>query len=148
MLFSHTKSLQIALVICIDPSVCFDLIFTNLHLTLWLKSILDCCTEVLFLSSGFWVVSTSEDDVSELKSDESNPEEVEWEEEKDNNDLEVMNILSQIERVNELHTDHTENDIMIKDNDSHESALAEEVSKYLIFFLFDKVFSINGHLNI
>lgn len=106
-----------------------------MHLTLRLKSILDSCTEVLFLSSGFWIVSTSEDDVSELQSDESNLEKVEWEEENDNNDLEVMNILSQIERINELHTDHTENDIMIKDSDSHKSALAEKVSKYLNLFV-------------
>lgn len=92
-----------------------------------LKSILDCCTEVLFLSSGFWVVSTSEDDESELQGDESNLEEIEWEEKRDNNnDLEVVNILSQIEGIN-----GTENDVMIKGSDSHKCALAEKVSKYL-----------------
>lgn len=95
-----------------------------------LKSILDCCTEVLFLSSGFWVVSTSEDDESELQGDESNLEEIEWEEKRDNNnDLEVVNILSQIEGING--TEQTENEVIIESSDSHKCALAEKVSKYL-----------------
>lgn len=112
---------------------------------MWLKSALDCCTEILFLYSGFWVVSTSEDDVSELQSDESNPEEVEWEDEKDNNDIEVMNILSQIERING--TEHIENDVMIKNSDSHESASAEKVSKYfnLYYTYLIRLISINGY---
>lgn len=74
--------------------------------------------------------------MSELQSDGSNAEEVEREEEKDNsNDLEVMNILSQIERINGTH--QAENDVIIKDSDSRENALADKVSKYLNFFLFD-----------
>lgn len=126
--------LHLLFVFCIDPFVCYDLIFTNLHLTMRLKSILDFCSEVLFLSSGFWVVSTSEDDVSELQSDEINPEEFELDKEKDINDLEVMNILSQIETLNG--NDHIKNDVIIEDIESCESALSEKVGKFLNIYFF------------
>lgn len=45
-------------------------------------------------ATGFWLVSTSEDDLSEIQSYESDPPNGQWEAEKSENDFEVMNILS------------------------------------------------------
>lgn len=44
---------------------------------------------------GFWIVSTSEEDLSEIQSYESNQQDVEAEAERSDNDIEVMTILSQ-----------------------------------------------------
>lgn len=62
---------------------------------------------------GFWMVSTSEDDVKDLQSYESNESEIEEEDEeeeesdagKSENDLEIMEILGQIETQQHIQTD-------------------------------------------
>lgn len=71
-------------------------------------------SEIISLfGTGFWIVSTSEDDISEIESYESEPADVEWEAEKSDNDLEVMNILCQ-QNLDE----NVENDII---ENGHES---------------------------
>lgn len=83
------------------------------------------------LESGFWVVATSDDEISELKSYESNHSEIDSDAEKSDNDYEVMEILGQIEAQPTIQSNKPEDDLKRSDNES-----IEMVSKQLSSYLF------------
>lgn len=83
------------------------------------------------LESGFWVVATSDDEISELKSYESNRSEIDSDAEKSDNDYEVMEILGQIEdHPNVIQTNKPEDDLERSDNESVEM-VCKQLSSYL-----------------
>lgn len=84
------------------------------------------------LESGFWAVATSDDEISELKSYESNHSEIDSDAEKSDNDYEVMEILGQIEaQPNVIQTNEPEDDLKRSDNESVEM-VSKQLSSYLI----------------